>query len=155
MGRSAGKMMAASPRPIAARNAAGRARSPKAGTTVTKSATRAQASAHASRSMPRVASASAKVSRSPGAAILLLYLEIGGEAKSFDERPRGRYFGLARRGAPMTLNLSAVGFTTAPHTVVYDWKTVVLYALGIGAQKDELDYLYEGRGPKVYPTFGV
>jgi acyl dehydratase len=31
----------------------------------------------------------------------------------------------------------------------------VLYALGIGAQADELDYLYEGRGPRVYPSFAV
>jgi acyl dehydratase len=55
----------------------------------------------------------------------------------------------------MTLNVSAVGFKSAPHTLTYDWKTVVLYALGIGAKKDELDYLYEGRGPRVYPTFAV
>jgi acyl dehydratase len=32
---------------------------------------------------------------------------------------------------------------------------VILYALGIGAKADELDYLYEGRGPKVFPTFAV
>jgi acyl dehydratase len=32
---------------------------------------------------------------------------------------------------------------------------VVLYALGIGAKRAELDYLYEGRGPRVFPTFGV
>jgi len=30
-----------------------------------------------------------------------------------------------------------------------------LYALGIGARREELDYLYEARGPKVYPTFAV
>ena len=32
---------------------------------------------------------------------------------------------------------------------------MALYALGIGARKDELDYLFEGKGPKVYPSFGV
>jgi acyl dehydratase len=55
----------------------------------------------------------------------------------------------------MPLELSIVG---KPHEVVthtYSWKDAVLYALGIGAKKDELDYLYEGRGPKVYPSFAV
>jgi acyl dehydratase len=55
----------------------------------------------------------------------------------------------------MSLDLSTVGYKTAAHEFKYDWKTVVLYALGIGAQREELDYLYEGRGPKVYPTFAV
>ena len=55
----------------------------------------------------------------------------------------------------MALDLSTVGFTTDSHVFTYDWKTVVLYALGIGAKKDELDYLFEGRGPKVFPTFAV
>ena len=55
----------------------------------------------------------------------------------------------------MALDPSAVGFTSAPSILVYDWKTVVLYALGIGAKRDELDYLYEGRGPRVFPTFAV
>jgi hypothetical protein len=55
----------------------------------------------------------------------------------------------------MTLDPTAVGFKTKPHRFEYDWKVPVLYALGIGAKRSELDYLYEGRGPKVYPTFGV
>ncbi|HEX9296038.1 MAG TPA: MaoC/PaaZ C-terminal domain-containing protein [Polyangiaceae bacterium] len=55
----------------------------------------------------------------------------------------------------MALDSSAVGFTTAPSRFAYDWKTVVLYALGVGATRDELDYLYEERGPRVYPSFGV
>src|SRR3954468_13762747 len=55
----------------------------------------------------------------------------------------------------MSLNVSALGWKSAPHTLTYDFKTVVLYALGIGATKEDLDYLYEGRGPRVYPTFGV
>jgi acyl dehydratase len=38
---------------------------------------------------------------------------------------------------------------------VYTWKDTVLYALGVGAKKNELDYLYEGKGPKVYPSFAV
>ncbi len=55
----------------------------------------------------------------------------------------------------MGLNLTAVGQQTREHSFNYDWKTVALYALGIGARRAELDFLYEGRGPKVYPTFAV
>jgi acyl dehydratase len=55
----------------------------------------------------------------------------------------------------MALDLSLVGKESAPSTFTYGWKDVVLYALGIGAKKDELDYLYEGRGPRVIPSFAV
>ena len=55
----------------------------------------------------------------------------------------------------MSLDLTTIGFKTEPHVFSYDWKTAVLYALGIGAKRAELDYLYEGRGPQVFPTFGV
>jgi acyl dehydratase len=55
----------------------------------------------------------------------------------------------------MSLDLSTIGHTTATFTYEYDFKTVVLYALGVGMKKDELDYLYEGRGPRVLPTFAV
>ena len=55
----------------------------------------------------------------------------------------------------MPFNFDAVGQATAPFEYRYDWKTVALYALGIGAKADELDYVYEGRGPKVYPSFAV
>ncbi len=55
----------------------------------------------------------------------------------------------------MSLDLSSIGFKTEPHVFTYDWQTAVLYALGIGAKRAEIDYLYEGRGPKVFPTFGV
>ena len=55
----------------------------------------------------------------------------------------------------MPFDLSIVGIPTAPVAFSYTWKDVVLYALGIGARKDELDYLYEARGPKVYPSFAV
>ena len=57
----------------------------------------------------------------------------------------------------MSFDLSTVGFTTKPHSYSYDWKTLATYALGIGAKRDELQYLYEGTkgGMKVYPTFGV
>jgi acyl dehydratase len=40
--------------------------------------------------------------------------------------------------------------------VSWDSKDVMLYACGVGAKPDrELDFLYEGRGPKVLPTFAV
>ncbi|HKQ71732.1 MAG TPA: MaoC/PaaZ C-terminal domain-containing protein [Polyangiaceae bacterium] len=55
----------------------------------------------------------------------------------------------------MALDPSAVGFTSAPSSFTYDWKAAVLYALGIGASTSELEYLYEGKGPRVYPTFAV
>ncbi|MFX1308404.1 MAG: MaoC/PaaZ C-terminal domain-containing protein [Promethearchaeota archaeon] len=39
----------------------------------------------------------------------------------------------------------------------YKWKDVVLYALGIGTQPDELPFLYEGTpgGVKVFPSYAV
>lgn len=55
----------------------------------------------------------------------------------------------------MALDSSIVGQAGPPCTFTYAWKDVVLYALGVGAKRDELDYLYEGRGPKVLPSFAV
>lgn len=57
----------------------------------------------------------------------------------------------------MPLNLSKVGHTTQPSAFTVNWKTLATYALGIGATREELEYLYEGApaGMKVYPTFGV
>jgi acyl dehydratase len=55
----------------------------------------------------------------------------------------------------MSLDISTVGFQTEPVSFEYDWKTVVLYALAVGAKREELEYLYEGRGPRVLPTFAV
>jgi acyl dehydratase len=53
------------------------------------------------------------------------------------------------------MNLDLVGKKTEPTTHTYGWKDVVLYALGVGARIDELDFLDETRGPKVLPTFAV
>jgi acyl dehydratase len=55
----------------------------------------------------------------------------------------------------MPLDPSCGGLTSSPHELSYRVRDVILYALGIGAKADELDYLYEGRGPKVFPTFAV
>jgi acyl dehydratase len=53
----------------------------------------------------------------------------------------------------MGFDLSIAGRASAPTTLEYTWKDVALYALGIGAKADELDYLYERNGPKVLPGF--
>lgn len=55
----------------------------------------------------------------------------------------------------MTFKLEAVGQQTKSFSYSYDWRDTVLYALGVGAKKNELDYLYEERGPKVLPSFAV
>lgn len=55
----------------------------------------------------------------------------------------------------MTLDPDCKGYTTESFSFSYTWKTTVLYALGVGAQADELAYLYEAQGPRVYPTFAV
>ena len=55
----------------------------------------------------------------------------------------------------MPLDLSLVGQSGPARVLDYSWKDTVLYALGVGAKKEELDYLYEGRGPKVLPSFAV
>ncbi len=55
----------------------------------------------------------------------------------------------------MPIDPKVVGRSTEPLTFEYGWRETVLYALGVGAKADELDYLYEGRGPKVLPTFAV
>jgi acyl dehydratase len=67
----------------------------------------------------------------------------------------------------MGFDLSIVGKPSEASRFSYAWKDVVLYALGIGAKKDELDFLYEGASfgnvsrktdaprPKVIPSFVV
>lgn len=54
----------------------------------------------------------------------------------------------------MPLNLSSIGKKIGPLTKEYGWKDVVLYALGVGAGFDELDYCYETR-LKVLPSFSI
>lgn len=55
----------------------------------------------------------------------------------------------------MSIDPTAVGASSGPHSFSYGAETAILYALGIGARRDELDYLFEGRGPRVFPTFAV
>ncbi len=55
----------------------------------------------------------------------------------------------------MALDTEAIG-REIERTHSYVWKQTVLYALGVGARRDaDLDFLYEGRGPKVLPTYAA
>ncbi len=56
----------------------------------------------------------------------------------------------------LPINSDLVGLKIDP--VAHSWteRDTMLYALGIGCRPpDDLDYIYEGRGPKVVPTFAV
>jgi acyl dehydratase len=49
-----------------------------------------------------------------------------------------------------------VGLQLPPTEFAWDERDAIVYALGVGASPtDELDYLYESRGPKVLPTFAL
>jgi acyl dehydratase len=49
-----------------------------------------------------------------------------------------------------------VGLRLPPAEFAWDERDAIVYALGVGATPvRELDYLYEGRGPKVLPTFAL
>lgn len=54
----------------------------------------------------------------------------------------------------MPITLDAIGKEIPPSTFEYDERDVMLYAVGVGAGPDELQYVYE-QGLKVIPTFGV
>lgn len=55
------------------------------------------------------------------------------------------------------VDLSVIGKKTEPVIYEYTWKDVILYALGVGASVDELDFIYEGvpGGLRVLPSFCV
>ena len=58
--------------------------------------------------------------------------------------------------ARQPLSPDLVGMTTAPATFEWQQKDVMLYALGVGARPEaDLEYVYEGKGPKVLPTYAV
>ena len=54
----------------------------------------------------------------------------------------------------MALNLDALGKPLGPVTKDYNWKDAVLYALGVGAGFDEIEYTYE-KDLKVLPSFSI
>lgn len=59
---------------------------------------------------------------------------------------------LGRSG--MGIDKESLGYETPAIEFGYTWRDIVMYALGVGATPDaELDFLYEGRGPQVLPTF--
>ena len=53
----------------------------------------------------------------------------------------------------MAIDPQSLGYETPPIAFDYTWRDAVVYALGVGATTEELDFLYEGRGPRVLPTF--
>lgn len=55
-----------------------------------------------------------------------------------------------------TLDASLIGIEFEPRQISWRTNDVMLYALGVGSKPAaELDFLYEGRGPKVLPTYAV
>jgi len=54
----------------------------------------------------------------------------------------------------MALDLESIGKKIGPFEKAYTWKDVVLYALGVGAGFDELEYCYENQ-LKVVPSFSI
>lgn len=55
-----------------------------------------------------------------------------------------------------TITSDLVGTVFEPIVTSWDHKDTILYALGVGAKPaTELDYLFEGRGPVVLPTYAV
>ncbi|QTA80051.1 Aldehyde dehydrogenase, MaoC-like [Desulfonema limicola] len=54
----------------------------------------------------------------------------------------------------MPLNLDALNKNIEPVTKDYNWKDAVLYALGVGAGFDDLDYCYE-KHLKIIPSFSA
>jgi acyl dehydratase len=55
----------------------------------------------------------------------------------------------------MPFDRSLAGKRSEPASFEVSPRDAILYALGVGAKRAELDYLYEGRGPKVLPSFAV
>jgi len=53
------------------------------------------------------------------------------------------------------IDLDLIGKKCGPIPFAYTWKDVVIYALGIGAQTEELQFIYENAkgGLKVFPSF--
>ncbi len=54
----------------------------------------------------------------------------------------------------MALNLDSIGIPIGPMVKDYTWKDAALYALGVGAGFDDLDYVYE-KQLKVIPSFSI
>jgi acyl dehydratase len=57
----------------------------------------------------------------------------------------------------MALDPSKVDWQSKQHVLRYDWRTLATYALGVGARREELPFLYERTegGIRVLPSFAV
>jgi acyl dehydratase len=56
----------------------------------------------------------------------------------------------------MGLNLETVGKVWGPYKFTYSDRDLIIYALGIGFTREDLDYVYEGaKDFKAFPTYGV
>ena len=56
----------------------------------------------------------------------------------------------------MALNLDSVGKSWGPYEYSYTERDLIIYALGIGFKKEDLEYVYEGsKNFTSFPTFGV
>jgi acyl dehydratase len=57
---------------------------------------------------------------------------------------------------PQPISSDLIDFELPPIRASWSEKDVMLYALGVGARPPgDLDYIFEGRGPVVLPTYGV
>ena len=54
----------------------------------------------------------------------------------------------------MALDMDAIGKKIGPLKKEYDWRDVILYAMGVGAGFNELEYTYE-KNLKVIPSFSI
>ena len=50
---------------------------------------------------------------------------------------------------------SVIGKGLGPRYMDYTWRDVALYALAVGAKKEDLTYIFERPGMKALPTFGL
>lgn len=56
----------------------------------------------------------------------------------------------------MSLNLETIGKVWGPYEFSYNERDLIIYALGIGFTKENLEYVYEGAPNfKAFPTYGV
>jgi acyl dehydratase len=55
----------------------------------------------------------------------------------------------------MPIDLSKAGAVIGPAKFTYNWRDAALYAIGLGAGTEDLDYLLDDPPPKVLPTYSV
>jgi acyl dehydratase len=56
----------------------------------------------------------------------------------------------------MPLNLETIGKAWGPYEFTYQERDLIIYALGVGFNREDLEYVYEGsKDFKAFPTYGV